>query len=49
MRYGRISARFSMLQYRSVCCSGYSGSYPDCQRKNNHVTTNIYNGYDVLL
>ena len=37
-----ISIRLSALQYRPTCCSGYSGSFPNCQRKNDHVINNIY-------
>ena len=31
--------RHSMLQYRSVCCASYSGSPPNCQRKNYRIIT----------
>ena len=37
-----ISVTLSVLRYRSVCCSGYSGSPPNCQRKNDHIINNIY-------
>ena len=37
----------SMLQYRSVCCAGYDG-YPNCQRKNYHITTNVMIQYVVI-
>ena len=28
-----VSHSVSMLAYRTVCCSGYSGSAPNCQRE----------------
>ena len=36
-----VSMLHSMLQYRSVCCAGYNGSPPNCQRKNYHINANM--------
>ena len=42
-----ISVTSTVLRYETVCCSGYSGSPPNCQRKSvitssdNHFYNNL--------